>query len=101
MTWLRRSASVNSDNGQPVESFATNGTLWARVSEDNGRRQADYSTGYQTGADVTIYVRNRPNLSALDRLSFDGRVYAIDSIQVNFLDDELICTAFRFDGGLP
>jgi head-tail adaptor len=96
LTWKKRTATKNPQNGQDEETFNDNGFLWAGVEADTGRVLRDYGSE-QTGADVTIRVRNYPALSALDRLysSEWNETYIIESIGRG--NNELICTAFLYD----
>jgi head-tail adaptor len=86
--------TTNTSNGQDVESFPSGAAYWCRVDEFNGRKQREYGA-QQSGADATIYVRNWPELSALDRLTDGVDVWVIESIKRGF--NELICTANRYD----
>ncbi len=96
MTWLVRSTTTDTTNGQPVESFTPSGSLWCRVEETNGRRQRDYGVE-QPGADAVIYVRNYPNLSALDRLQSLqwGDIFQIEHVHRG--KNELVIQAFKID----
>jgi head-tail adaptor len=91
---LRRNATVD-EIGGVHECFFYDGWLWARVEEENGRRENEYG-GTQTGADGTIYIRNYPDISPLDRIEDNyGLVWRIDSIHQG--DDELLATVSRDD----
>jgi head-tail adaptor len=91
-----RSVSKNPTTGQEVETFADGSLYWCRIEVESGRRQQDYGA-QQTGTDATIYVRNMPELSALDRLYAVewAETWIIDSIMRG--DNEMICDCYRYD----
>jgi head-tail adaptor len=95
-TRLIRSVSKNAQNGQEEETFTEGNTFWCRIDYANSRRQKDYGAD-QTGADGTIYIRNYPTLSPLDRLYSQewGEVWIIESIKRG--NNELICECTKYD----
>lgn len=80
--------------GQDVESFGDADTLWCRVDYTNGRRQKDYGAT-QTGAAVTIYIRNYPTVKALDRLTDGTTTFIIDNLRPG--TDEIIADGNYYD----
>lgn len=88
--------TVNPANGQEEETFTPSNYLWARIEIDSSRKQQDYSS-QQTGVDATIYIRNYPTLSPLDRLYSQewDELWIIQSIKRG--NNELICDCLRFD----
>jgi len=91
---LVRSTDKNAQNGQDEETFTPGAYYWCRVETPNGRRQKDYGAT-QTGADVTIFVRNFPTLTALDRLTDGATVYVVESVRPGV--NELIAEGNYFD----
>lgn len=93
---LVRSTTKDPTNGQEEETFTPGSFYWCRIEPTNGRKQRQYGAE-QTGADVTIYVRNYPDLSALDRLYSTewDETYILDNIRRG--DNELIADGFIFD----
>jgi len=89
-----RSVSKDSTNGQDEETFTPGSYYWCRVEIGSGRRQRDYGAN-QTGADVTVYVRNYPTLTALDRMTDGTATLVIESIRAG--DNEWICEAHYYD----
>jgi head-tail adaptor len=95
-TRLIRSVSKNAQNGQEEEAFAEGNTLWCRIDYATGRKQKDFGAD-QTGIQGTIYVRNYPTLSPLDRLyaADYGETWIIETIRKG--SNELICEAYLYD----
>lgn len=91
---LVRSTTKNTDNGQDEETFTPGDWYWCRIEVTGGRRQEDYGA-MQTGADATIFIRNTPALTALDRMQDDTTVYVLDNIRQG--DNELIVEARYYD----
>lgn len=91
-----RSIDKNTANGQDEETFTPDAYLWGRVEVESGRKQADYGAN-QTGADATIYVRNLPTVSALDRIEAVEweETWVIDRVRRG--NNELILDCFRYD----
>ena len=91
---LVRTISKDPNNGQDEETFVTGDYYWCRVDINAGRRQRDYGDN-QTGADVTVYVRIYPLLSAQDRLTDGSTVIVIESIRKG--ENEWICEGNYYD----
>jgi head-tail adaptor len=91
---LVRSTSKDAANGQDEETFTPGAYYWCRVEMPNGRRQRDYGA-IQTGADVTVFVRNYPTLTALDRLTDGNTTLILESVRAG--ENEWICEANYFD----
>lgn len=92
---LQRSTSKDSSNGQDVETYTPSSYYWCRVEPTTGRNQRDYGAE-QTGADVTIVVRNQPSISALDRMSDGTSTYILDNKRKEG-KTELVFDGFYFD----
>lgn len=95
-TRMIRSVSKNAQNGQEEETFTEGATYWARIEYASGRKQKDLGA-VQTGNEGTIYVRNYPTLSPLDRLYAPeyGETWVIETIRKG--SNELICEAYLYD----
>lgn len=93
---LVRSTTKDNTTGQDQEIFTPGAYYWCSVEPVAGRRQTQYG-GEQTGVDVTVRVRNWPELSALDRLynaEWD-ETYIIETITRG--DNETIAEGYLFD----
>lgn len=91
---LVRSVTKDPNNGQEEETFTAGDYYWCRLEYPTGRRQRQYGAE-QTGADVTIFVRNYPTLTALDRLTDGTTTFILDNIRPG--DNELIADGYLFD----
>lgn len=91
---LVRSTSKDATTGQDEETFTPGASYWCRLEIANGRRQRDYGAN-QTGADVTVYVRNYPTLTAQDRLTDGTATLILESVRAG--ENEWICEANYFD----
>jgi len=94
LTRLVRSTTKNTNNGQDEESFTDGSSYWCRVEYQSGKREV-LMGGNQTGADVQIFVRNAPELTALDRFTDGETTFVIDSVRPG--TDELICDGYYLD----
>ncbi len=71
-----------SDNGfgEPVVSWATLATVWAEVETMNGS-EALASGAERTEAPVVFLFRYRSDVTTDNRLSWDGGLYDIESLE--------------------
>ncbi|VTR94083.1 : Phage_H_T_join [Gemmata massiliana] len=94
LSWLKGSRSKD-EEGQDVLFNAMYGQLWCSVEETNGRTGQELG-GKQSGAEITILVKDCPALSTDDLLRDEsGTVYHIESIYQG--DRELVLQAYRND----
>jgi head-tail adaptor len=99
-TRLQRMVCVrtkNATNGDLEESFTPGAYYWCAV-EYTGSSVRDDWDGNQTAQDITVRVRNFPDLTALDRFQdADGREIVIESMYPG--SDEWVCECYSRDGG--
>ena len=93
---LQRVLTRDNTTGEQVETFTLTATyFWSRVEEDNGKSETTYGVE-QSGAEATIYVRQYPTLSSLDRLvSTHGDTWILDGRRRG--DNEWVFDAYRYD----
>jgi SPP1 family predicted phage head-tail adaptor len=98
---IQQRANTPDTFGQPIESWADVATVWASVEPLQGR---EFFAADQVNAEVTtrIRMRWRSGITAAMRVSFDSRLYDIQSVIVSReIHDEmqLMCTEGVNDGG--
>ena len=97
---LQRTTTRDDLTGEIIESFEGENYLWCRVEINTSRRQNEIGSP-RTAQEATIYVRNYPSITSLDRLKDESwnNIWVIDSIKRG--DNELILDCYAFDDNIP
>lgn len=98
-TWLIRIPTKNEDDGQIVEDFTENGTLWGHLELTNGTEQDEYGA-LMSVAQGQVILRQFPTITALDRIKhkhFD-EMYVIQGVFKNLRTNETILDIKHYDG---
>lgn len=76
---LQRRTLAENDYGEAIETWVDLATVWAEMLPVRG---AERYAAQQTVAETEIKwrIRWRPNLTPIDRLTYDGRTYDVNGV---------------------
>lgn len=77
---LRRPTTTTNEYGETAETFADDGTVWAKVTPTDGGESLEQSDKHSNLGRVLVEIRFRSGLSSKYRFVFDGSEYDIENI---------------------
>ena len=83
-----------SSSGEPQETWADVATVWAQARPNRGAER--FATIQNVGSAVmTFHIRYRDDLTVLNRISYDGKIWDIIDVRVigRNVVTEIDCTA--------
>lgn len=81
--------------GGAVNTWTVSGQVWASI-ENQASTRTRLDGGFRTNETTTIYISQRPVITALDRLRYNGQVYRIESLYYDEDNDQLVCNCTRY-----
>ena len=81
VTWQKKTRAVRPGSaGQPITSYAAQGSYWAEVLPLRGDQVAN-GDQLKPRRQLRVRMRSGPGIEAEDRLIFKGRALTVDSIR--------------------
>ena len=77
-----------------LPSWSVTGQLWASIENQTSNRSR-LDGPFRNNQNATIYISQRPTLTTIDRLRYNGEVYRIQSMFYDEGNDELVCDCLR------
>jgi head-tail adaptor len=96
LEWETYTPTTDSTNGQRLDAWTPNGSLWCAVdAQATTRRQYDSEQSAQT---ATVRIHQFPDVKALDKLKdWRGQVWVVDSVTFDDDENETVVECYKLD----